>query len=282
MKIKNNFNETEIKSFAKAEKVGIAATVNPDGLPHITLITSIQAIGPDKMTLGEFCKGESKSHIQQNPKIGFLIMTLSKELSRGKALWTNLKKEGAEYEMYNNQPMFRYNTYFGINTVHYLDLVETTSLEVLPMNKIIKGALKTGFAKGGSRSGKKEKILTYFAESLFNKLDSLKFISYIGKDGFPVIFPVIQAQASDSRTIVFAPSAYEEDIALIPDGSDVAVFCLSLTMEDVLIRGKYHAPRRSRGIKLASVDINWVYNSMAPNHRQIYPEVPLAAVENFI
>jgi hypothetical protein len=282
MKIKNSFNESEINAFSKAEKVGIAATINPEGLPHITLITSIQAVAQDKMTLGEFCKGESKMYIQKNPKIGFLIMTLSKELSRGKALWTNLKKEGPEYEMYNNQPMFRYNTYFGINTVHYLDLVETTNLEGLPMSKIIKGALLTGFAKGGSRSGVKEKILTHFAETLFNKLDSLKFISYIGKDGFPVIFPVIQSQASDSRTIVFAPSAFQEDIASIPDGSDVAVFCLSLTMEDVLIRGTYHAPRRIRGVKLAAVDIKWVYNSMPPNHRQIYPEVPLTAVENFI
>jgi hypothetical protein len=281
MEIKKSFNESEIKSFSKSEKIGIVATINPDGLPHVTLITSIQAIAPEKMTLGEFCKGESKSHIQKNPKIGFLIMTLSKELSRGKAIWTHLKKEGPEYEMYNNQPMFRYNTYFGINTVHYLDLIETSVLEPLPMSKIVKGALQTIFAKGSRKSGVNEKILSHFAETLFNKLDSLKFISYIGRDGFPVIFPVIQAQASDSRTISFAPSAYQDDIAKIPDGADVAVFCIALSMEDVLIRGKYHAPERSRGIKLASVDINWVYNSMAPNHRQIYPEVPLAAVENF-
>jgi hypothetical protein len=33
--------------------------------------------------------------------------------------------------------MFRYNTYFGINTVHYMDLIETSESQDLPMRKII-------------------------------------------------------------------------------------------------------------------------------------------------
>ena len=38
----NSFNEDEIKAFEPAEKIGLVACVNPDGLPHVSLITSIQ------------------------------------------------------------------------------------------------------------------------------------------------------------------------------------------------------------------------------------------------
>ena len=122
MAMKNNFTEAEMKAFAPAEKLGIIATVTPEGLPHMTLLTSVMTVKPDQLVVGEFCQGKSKEYMQQNSKIGFAILTLDKKLWRGKALWTHLKKEGPEYETYNNQPMFRYNTYFGINTVHYFDL----------------------------------------------------------------------------------------------------------------------------------------------------------------
>ena len=56
---------------------------------------------------------------------------------------THLKKEGPEYERYNEIPMFRYNTYFGINTVHYLDLIETSASRELPMPQIVLSAVLT-------------------------------------------------------------------------------------------------------------------------------------------
>ena len=85
MDLKHSFNEEDIRAFEPAEKIGIVACVNPQGLPHITLITSIRANGPGQLTLGEFCKGLSKQYIQKNPKIGFLVLTLDKKMWRGKA-----------------------------------------------------------------------------------------------------------------------------------------------------------------------------------------------------
>lgn len=141
------FDADEIKAFKPEGKIGLVASVNPEGRPHVSLITSIQAAGPTSMTLGEFCGGKSKVFIQQNRKVGFLIMTLDRNLWRGKAKWTHLRKEGAEFEAYNNLPMFRYNAYFGINTVHYLDLVERTEKENLPLASIVYASLITKYSK---------------------------------------------------------------------------------------------------------------------------------------
>ena len=278
---KNNFSEADMQAFAPSEKVGIIATVTPEGLPHMSLLTSVMAPAPAKLTIGEFCKGLSKEYMQQTGKIGFAILTLDKKLWRGKALWTHLKKEGPEYEVYNQQPMFRYNTYFGINTVHYLDLKETTVGAPLPLVSIVRSALLTKMAKSGAVKGKAERVLSFFGEVLFNRLDSLKFLSFIADDGFPVVIPVIQCQASDSGRLAFHPGAFSDELALLKPGMTAAVFGLTMQMEDVLVRGVFNGYSRYRGVKLGTLDIDWVYNSMPPNHGQIYPPVPLEAVVNF-
>jgi hypothetical protein len=278
---KSCFTHDEQKAFEPAEKIGIVACVNPHGQPHVSLITSIMAPRPDQVTLGEFCRGLSKQYIQQAPDIAFLIMTMDRRLWRGRARWTHLRREGPEFQRYNDIPMFRYNTYFGINTVHYLDLVETTEAMPLPMAGIVASALLTRVGKGAAATGDPQRILKPFAEGLFNQMGSLKFISYIGTDGVPELVPVVQCQAADSRRLAFAPLAFGRELRRIASGTEVAVFCLTMGMEDVLIRGTFRGFKRHRLITLGTVDIEWVYNSMPPAHGQIYPEVPLEPVIEF-
>ncbi|MFO7559867.1 MAG: hypothetical protein R6X10_13620 [Desulfobacterales bacterium] len=278
---KTAFDADEIAAFKPEEKIGLVASVNPEGRAHISLITSIQAAGPNLLTLGEFCKGKSKEFIQKTRKVGFLIMTLDRKMWRGKARWTHLRKDGPEFEAYNNLPMFRYNAYFGINTVHYLDLVETTEKENLPLPNIVYASLLTKFAKGGLQTRNTERILRPFAEDIFNRLDALKFIAWVSDDGFPVIVPLLQCQASDSRRLAFSTHAYKNELKRIPKGKEVAVFGLTMKMEDVLVRGKFLGFQHSRFIEVGGIDIEWVYNSMPPCHGQIYPEVALKPVVNF-
>lgn len=278
---RKEFTENEIKAFKPEEKIGLVASISPEGLPHISLITSIQAAGPATVTLGEFCKGNSKQYIQNRRNIGFLIMTLDRKLWRGKATWTHLRKEGPEFEAYNNLPMFRYNAYFGIHTVHYLDLVETSGQEGLPLGRIILASLLTRLAKGGLKTAGQKRILKPFAETMFNRLDALKFITWIPDDGFPVIIPVLQCQAADSRRVVFSAGAYGNELKKIPEGTLVAVFAMTMKMEDVLVRGTFNGFQTYRFTEIGSVDIDWVYNSMPPCHGQIYPEIPLTPVIEF-
>ncbi|HNV46350.1 MAG TPA: pyridoxamine 5'-phosphate oxidase family protein [Spirochaetota bacterium] len=281
MKKLNVFDPNDLKEFEPDAKVGLIATVSEGELPHITLITALQARSTTELIWGQFSEGMSKRNVRKNPRVGFLIMSLSKELWRGKAVWKKALNEGDEYIMFNKKPMWRYNSYFGLHTVHYMDLVETTGREKLPMGGIVRGALMTKCAKAGASSGEQARILKPFAEDLFNDIGALKFISYIGSDGYPVIIPAIQCQAADSRRLAFAPTAYREELAAIPAGTTVAVFGLSLTMEDVLVRGTFRGFSRHRGVKLGTVDIDWVYNSMPPKQGQIYPEIEMRPVVNF-
>jgi hypothetical protein len=275
------FSETDIQNTQPAMKVGILATVTPEGLPHVTLISSLMACGPSQMCFGQFTEGMSKKHILANPKIGFLIMSLDKNLWRGKATYTHSAKEGTEYEYYNNVPMFRYNAYFGVHTVYYLDLVSQSGKSPLPMNRIIFAAIQTMLARTLGRKPGKEAVLNSWTRAFVDKIDNLKFLCHIGADGYPVIIPAIQAQSLDGQHVLFSTSVYTEEFQGIPAGAPMAVFSMALTMEDVLLRGTYQGVRRVGGLKTGVVEIDWIYNPMPPVPGQVYPPLELKAVRVF-
>ena len=133
-------------------KIGLLATVTPEGLPHVSLISSLMACVPEQMCFGQFTEGTCKKNILTNPKVGFLIMSLNKEMWRGKASYTHLSKEGPEFDYYNNVPMFRYNAYFGVHTVYYLDLVSQTGKHSPPDGQ---GDLRRGADDAGPHLGQK-------------------------------------------------------------------------------------------------------------------------------
>ena len=274
-------NSATATAMAADMKVALLATVNSDNLPQVTLITTVQARDPYTVIWGQFTEGFSKQNVHANPKTAFLVMSLARKIWRGRALWKEERKEGPEYEMYNNKPMWRYNTYFGIHTVHYMQLVGITDGQSLPMGRVIRGGLMTRLARGSLATGNPDRILSPWAEGMLGKLDSLKFVSYVGMDGYPVIIPSIQAQAADSRRIAISPLPYGDELQAIPDGTKVALFGMTLDMEDVLLRGAWTGFRRHGMAELASIDIDWVYNSMPPVMGQIYPRIPLEAVTRF-
>lgn len=275
------FSSEDMRALEPAMKIGLLATVNPQGLPHLTLISSLKVGSPATVLWGQFTEGLSKEHVRQNPNTGFLVMTLDKQLWRGKARWTHSQTGGADYEWFNNVPMFRYNAYFGIHTVHYMDLVGHTGRGALPMNAVVLAALKTMLARRLSPGPKGKPVLNRWTRDFFNKLDNLKFLATVDGDGYPWIIPVIQAQADGQERVLLSAGVYADELERIPQGSPAAVLGVALTMEDVLVRGTYQGMQRRAGARCASVEVDWVYNPMPPAPAQIYPPVELHGVTRF-
>lgn len=277
----NLFTEKEIRDLDVELKVGLLATVTPQGEPHLTMLSTIRPYAPDKLVWGQFTEGLSKGYILENPQCGFLIMSLDKQLWMGKASYTHKSKQGSEMENYNNLAMFRYNAYFGVHTVYYMDLVSQSGRMSLPMSNVIFAAIKTIIARSLAKKQTEPKVLNSWIHGLFNKLDNLKFISYVDADGFPVVLPVIQTQALDAYRVVFALGAFSEELRRIPVGVRMVVFGMSFSMETVLMRGDFTGIQPVAGIPSGIVSIDWVYNSMPPVPQQIYLPLKVEPIREF-
>ncbi|MBW1990447.1 MAG: pyridoxamine 5'-phosphate oxidase family protein [Deltaproteobacteria bacterium] len=279
MKTKRTLTQEDMDAFALESKVGLLATVNPRGLPHITLITSLMAHAPGRLVWGQFSEGKSKTNIRRHKNCAFLVLTMDRRIWRGRALWTHEKKEGPEYELFNSLPMFRYNAYTGIHTVHYMELMEAVGPEQVPLFRTAAGLAQASLLSRGV-AGRNGGALKPWAYSFLNRLTTLKFIASVSQDGFPWIIPCLACRAADQSRLVFSPLAWGEEFSALPSGAPVAVFGLGMEAESVLVRGSLYWFSRL-GTRLGVVDIDWVYNSMPPIPGQIYPQPPLEPVEEF-
>ncbi len=277
--MRTTMSDVDRSAFAPSEKIAIVATLSEQGEPHVSLLTSLMATGESSLTIGEFSRGLSKRNMAARPAVGFLVMGLDRRLWRGKALWRRLAKEGLEYAAYNEQPMFRYNSYFGINTVHYLDLVGLEGPRPLPMGAIVASSLSTIALLGKARPlAEGPSILSPFVRGIIDALGSLNFLSWIAADGFPMIAPVVQARSAGASRIAFTRGPWRADIEAIPEGAMVGVFSMNLGMESFFARGRM-THRVGGGI--VAVDLDYLYNSAPPCHGQVYPPVAIGATTEF-
>ena len=269
-------NQQMIDEFAKSVKIGLVATIDETDGPHVTVLSTLMGKGEDRMMLGKFVEGLSKEFILVRPKTGFLIMNPQKKFWFGTMDYREAKTEGDDYVAYNNQPLYRYNSYFGINTVYYFKLNGISDENVLPMGTIVKNAIRVLLAKRRFADKTRPAVMKPWAEGFIEKLDTLKFLSYVGQDGYPRIVPVIQAQSAGSARILLRNEPYGELLSDVTKGMKVAILAFSMTMETVLVKGTFQG---FDGKGFGVLDIERVYNSMPPVHGYVYPPQPKQEVK---
>ncbi|NLD26337.1 MAG: pyridoxamine 5'-phosphate oxidase family protein [Acholeplasmataceae bacterium] len=272
-------NSEDREKFSVSGKIGLISSISPEGMPHVAFISTIQALSEDEIIWGEFITGRSKIYLRDNPKAGFLVLNTDKEWWNGKAVETAVRDSGPEYDLLNNAPLFRYNTYFGIGKAHYMKLTAFSGKQNLPMGGIVKGALLGRLIKGGVKPNPdKTEKMRGLTVKLLKDIGSLKFLSYVDEDGFPVIFPIIQAVMKDSGRIFIPMTVYSEHFAKIKPGSKIAVFLANLELSTVLLQGTYQGIDKKLGVKYAIFDVEKIYNSMPPITGYIYPQEEMAIV----
>ncbi len=274
-------SQSEMKAFDPDNKIGILATLDPNNLPHLSLITTLKARSPKQLMFGQFCEGESKRNVQERPKTGFVVMTMDRKIWRGQARWTDKTGHGEDYERLNQAPMFRYNAYFGIHTVHHMELERLGEPEGLSLAGLGAGILLSTAARALTRAPRKEPILSPWAKRLISRPDTLKFLSWVGEDGYPELVPVVPCTAPDRRRLLFSPTVYRCLLKKLQPDQPLCVFAVNLAMESVCVRGTFRG--YGGGLKLGAglVDLDWVYNSMPPKQGQIYPPQPTKPVTDF-
>jgi len=268
----DRIDDASIEMMDCDSKVGVLATEDESGYPHLSFISSIQAFGDHALTFGQFSAGLSKRFILDHPRVGFLVLSADKRYLSGRATYTHSANTGTEYDLYNNKPLFRYNSYMGFYRIFYLNLERISAIQPLPMGAIVLGAILSR-VKSVFVCKSEKKALPLVGQELFSQLDSLKFLCYYDEKGEAQLFPVVQATSAGSDRITLSSIPYGKQLRQIPDGAKASILCLNLKMESVLVKG-----RLSKG----TLEIERVYNSMPPKMEYVYPRSEtIEAVRSF-
>ena len=264
-------NDDAVK-FTKPEIMAkFVSTIDKEGYPHLSFITSNIAISPEVVKWGEFTRGMSKGNVVKNPKQGMLYMTVAMPFKflQIKADLDYVSMEGDDAVEFNTMNLFRYNTYMRVYRIFFNKIHAARHIRGIGLFGIVKGILQNLFKIGG-KTGKVENRLQELGNRLFKGMIFPKFISYIDpSDGYPVIVPLFQARAVENKRIVFNLAQFKEDLLQIPVGAKVSVFAMDFETVTQMVKGKFLGIHKKRGI----VDIDVVYNSMPPLIGEMYPNL---------
>ncbi len=246
------------------------ATIDPDGYPHLTFITSTKAISPKIVKWGAFTYGNSKRNVKKNPKQGILCMSAAMpfQFLQIKADFDYLSMDGSDAADFNQMSMFRYNTYMRIDRIFFNTVYRARRIRDISLLGIVGGILANlnPFRNRG-KTGVPENRLESVGNRLFQGMVFPKFISYIDSDGYPIIIPCFQARSVERKRIVFPLSQFKQDLLQIPEGAKVSVFAMDFETVNQMVQGKYLGIDHKLGI----IDIERVYNSMPPKIGELYP-----------
>lgn len=266
----------DAEDFSSPYKVALIASHDEQGDVHISLLSSLMNRGDDEMVFGEFITGDSKTYIHERPKTGFLIMNLSMNFWTGSLDFYDKKTEGEEYIALNELPLYRFNTYFGIHTVHYAKLHEISDRKKLNLLGIVANAVRVMIG-GLFFKGQEKKIMNAWTRTHTKKLGTLMFLGFTDEEGYPRLVPLVQGKSVSKSRILFTKAPYSKMTLDLKDGQRASIYAMNLDMETVLMKGLY----TQYGAGYGALDIDRVYNSMPPVHREIYPERPFEAVTTF-
>lgn len=276
------FDESVLAAFQPVFKVGLMATVTPEGFPHITLTSSLRAASPKKLVLGEFCGGRSKRNLENNPKSAFLVLTGDRRIYRGHAAWSHSRTGGPEYDEYCDVPFFTGDACLSVSRVHYLDLVDARGPEFFPARRSFFTAMLSRPSKRENRSpvGAPEiqTLLSGISKWIMKRPDAFGVMAFVKRDGFPEIVPLLHCRPSGADRLVLFPLSNRKEPEAVQTGQKVSVFCITKAMESVLMGGVFAGFSHRNLVKRGMVQIEAVYNSMPPAHGRIYPPKPLEAV----
>lgn len=256
----------------------LITTVDPRGWPHITMIFSNRAKTPTQVVWGQFTEGTSKKNILNNSKQGIFYMNaeMPYKFVQVKVDYDYLKRGGEDCEQFSRGRMFRYLTYVNVHTCYYNTVKAVTDVRGLGIVGIVKGFLTNVIAKGGSRLENPEDKLPEFGQKIINKLTSVKVISYVAPDGYPVIIPCFGLNAPDRSRLIFPLSQFKDDLEQIPKNAKVAAYVVvseNLELTNMMVNGTFTGFDKFRGFKYGIIEIDEIYNSMPPLHGVIYPEI---------
>jgi predicted pyridoxine 5'-phosphate oxidase superfamily flavin-nucleotide-binding protein len=117
-----------IEKFNDPKAVKFLATVGEDGRPNVAYISSLRAVDEETLVYADTVGVKTKQNLKPNAPVAANVLLREKAISyQVKGTFLGFQTSGPYYEMLNELPEFKYNTYFGVRAVGVIRVDEVYS-----------------------------------------------------------------------------------------------------------------------------------------------------------
>jgi hypothetical protein len=181
------------------------ATRDGQGVPNVVPVVSIQPVDdqPDLLFFGNFLLRKSIRNLQDDPRVGVLVITPQLRGWRLTADFVEFQTTGRLVEQQMNSSMLRYNAYTGIRNA---GLLRVRSVEGEFRIGKLQVLAEYGLARLSRLFGR-ERVpgvessirLPAPVQLEFARMIAVKVLAWTGDDGYPVVRPCLSLQPCGPR-----------------------------------------------------------------------------------
>jgi len=181
------------------------ATRSAAGVPNVVPVVSLLPAEdrPDTLFFGNFLLRKSIRNLQEDPRVGILVMTQD---LRGWVLtgdFQGFEVSGPYYDQQMASPLLRYNAYTGIRNAGVIAVRAVEGSFRLAQLAVARDFLLARLRAGqAARAAAGGVAVPLPAQREFGRMAALKVLAWLGEGGYPAVAPALSLQPAGAGGLV--------------------------------------------------------------------------------
>ncbi len=212
------------------------ATRSAQGIPNVVPCISLQPADdpPDTLFFGNFLLRKSIRNLQQDTRVGILVITPELRGWMMEADFVEFQRTGAFVERQMSGPLLRYNAYTGIRNAGILTARSVQGEFAITKLQVAKDYALTRLVALRRRAAGAT-VMPLPVRQEFAKMAAVKVLAWIGEDGYPAVVPMLSLQPAGENTLV----CRRGQLPVPPDGATVATNILTFEAVSYQAKGEW-------------------------------------------
>jgi len=259
-----NLSPAIVEALAGERTPKFLATLNPEGVPNVVPIISLEAVDESTIIFGEFMMWKTRRNLEANPRVCVAVMTASQGWVI-KGDFQEFQRSGPHFDRIMASDTFRYNAYAGIRNAGVIRVGSVVrAFGISRLTVLLDMARARWFARRARRRSVDGVTVPIQVRQKFARLQAAKFLAYLDSDGYPDIVPVLSLIPADEQIFVFSAGPAAPALAALSPGAKVAASVLTFEPLAYQIKGEFLGAERSLGRLAGVVAVQEVYSASPP------------------
>jgi hypothetical protein len=219
------------------------ATRSVDGIPNIVPCVSLLPADdqPDTVFFGNFLLRKSIKNLQQDARVGLLVITPELRGWRLTGDFVEFQRTGPYVEQQMSSSLLRYNAYTGVRNAGVIRVRSVEGRFAISRLQVAKDFALARLA--ALMPHKNDGIaLPLAVRREFARMVAVKVLAWIGEDGYPNVIPMLSLQPADDRSL----ACWQGSSRLPSPSPDAPVAANILTFEAISYQAKGRWSARGR------------------------------------
>lgn len=267
-----NFIETQpglMEALSDEMTPKFLATRSSDGIPNIVPCTSmtLAADVDDRLIFGNFLLRKSVDNLNQDPRVGVLVITTDLEGWVLQGDFLEWQQTGAYVDHLNNTDLLRYNAYTGVRNAGVIQVRKVmrhfriSKLRVLADYLLARTAAFSPKAVG---SLGEMTVMPPVVRKNFSLMMAVRILAFLDGEGYPLVAPMLSLQPVGESALVCAQGLFADIMAPLAAGASVAASLLTFDVVSFQAKGRWLGSRRLMGAPVGTMSVTSVYAGGPP------------------